>query len=91
MELDPLTAISPIDGRYRTRTAPLAAWFSELALIRYRLVVEIHWFSFLCEIPLPELKGVKTAGLQDLTKRIAALSEPDARAVKAIERTTNHD
>ena len=43
MELDPLTAISPIDGRYRARTAPLAAWFSELALIRYRLLVELHW------------------------------------------------
>ncbi|HQV37502.1 MAG: adenylosuccinate lyase [Flavobacteriales bacterium] len=91
MELDPLTAISPIDGRYRARTAPLAAWFSELALIRYRLLVELHWFRFLCEVPLPELKDVRPTGLDDLAKRIAALTEPDARAVKAIERTTNHD
>lgn len=91
MELDPLTAISPIDGRYRARTAPLAAWFSELALIRYRLLVELHWFSFLCEIPLPELKDVKTSGLRGLSERIAALSVPDAQAVKAIEQTTNHD
>ncbi len=91
MELDPLTAISPIDGRYRARTAPLAAWFSELALIRYRLLVELHWFRFLCEVPLPELKGVQSTGLNDLAKRIAVLTGPDARAVKAIERTTNHD
>lgn len=91
MELDPLTAISPIDGRYRARTAPLAAWFSELALIRYRLIVELHWFRFLCEVPLPELKGTDTSGLNELAKRIAAFSEADAQAVKVIERTTNHD
>ncbi|MEO7082008.1 MAG: adenylosuccinate lyase, partial [Flavobacteriales bacterium] len=72
MELDPLTAISPIDGRYRGRTAPLATWFSELALVRYRLVVELHWFRFLCEIPLPELKNTRTDSLSELDKRIAA-------------------
>ena len=91
MELDPLTAISPIDGRYHARTAPLSAWFSELALIRYRLVVELHWFRFLCELPLPELKDARTDGLDKLAGRIAALSEADAQAVKTIERTTNHD
>ncbi|MBP8823127.1 MAG: adenylosuccinate lyase [Flavobacteriales bacterium] len=91
MDLRPLTAISPIDGRYRGRTAPLASWFSELALIRYRLMVELHWFRFLCETPLPELKGTDTHALADLATRVQALSEDDAQAVKAIERTTNHD
>jgi adenylosuccinate lyase len=91
MELDPLTAISPVDGRYRDRTAPLSAWFSELALIRYRLKVELAWFSFLCEMPLPELRGTKTAVLEGLAQRSAELSEQDAGAIKAIERITNHD
>lgn len=91
MELRPLTAISPIDGRYRGRTAPLAAWFSELALIRYRLLVELHWFRFLCEMPLPELEGTQTRDLAFLDERINRLTEADAQAVKEIERTTNHD
>jgi adenylosuccinate lyase len=91
MELGPLTAISPIDGRYRARTAPLATWFSELALIRYRLVVEVRWFSFLCELPLPELRGTDPEVLSRLAGRIAALGTEDAQAVKQIERTTNHD
>ncbi|MCC6839218.1 MAG: adenylosuccinate lyase [Flavobacteriales bacterium] len=91
MELRPLTAISPIDGRYRVRTAPLAAWFCELALIRYRLTVELHWFRFLAELPLPELKGTTTTALHALAERIGTFTEEDAQAVKAIERTTNHD
>lgn len=91
MELGPLTAISPIDGRYHTRTAPLAAWFSERALIQYRLVVELHWFRFLCEVPLPELAGTPTGALAALGQRIDNLSREDAQAVKEIERTTNHD
>ncbi|MBS1944182.1 MAG: adenylosuccinate lyase [Bacteroidetes bacterium] len=91
MELAPLTAISPIDGRYRARTAPLAGWFSELALIRYRLVVELHWFAFLCEEPLPELKGVPVERLAPLAERVNALGVSDALAIKQIERTTNHD
>ncbi|HRN35795.1 MAG TPA: adenylosuccinate lyase [Flavobacteriales bacterium] len=91
MELEPLTAISPIDGRYRGRTAFLADWFSELALIRYRLRVELHWFRFLCELPLPELAGTAQQDLDELGRRILALGTEDAKAVKAIERTTNHD
>jgi adenylosuccinate lyase len=91
MELGPLTAISPIDGRYRGRTAPLAAWFSELALIRYRLRVELQWFRFLCAIPLPELKAVETGALTPLAARIEGLSLEEALAIKEIERTTNHD
>ncbi|MCC6578239.1 MAG: adenylosuccinate lyase, partial [Flavobacteriales bacterium] len=91
MELSALTAISPLDGRYRERTAPLAAWFSELGLIRYRLVVELAYFRFLCELPLPELAGTDVGSLDALAARVEALTEADARAIKAIERTTNHD
>ncbi|MBK7085935.1 MAG: adenylosuccinate lyase [Flavobacteriales bacterium] len=91
MHLSPLTAISPIDGRYRERTADLAIWFSELALIRYRLMVELSYFRYLCEIPLPELQGTDTSKFDGLFGRIAALSETDAQAVKSIERVTNHD
>ncbi|MCC7503539.1 MAG: adenylosuccinate lyase [Flavobacteriales bacterium] len=91
MDLTSLTAISPIDGRYRNRTAHLAIWFSEMALIRYRLVVELAWFRRLCELPLPELKGTDPAVLDRLFGRVAALTEGDAEQVKAIERTTNHD
>jgi adenylosuccinate lyase len=91
MELTPLTAISPVDGRYRSRTAPLAVWFSEMALIRYRLMVELLWFRHLCELPLPELEGTDTTTFDSLFGRIAALSERDAQQIKDIERTTNHD
>ena len=58
MELDLLTAISPIDGRYRGKTDALAAYFSEFALIKYRVQVEVEYFITLCELPLPQLKGV---------------------------------
>ncbi|MBK6627737.1 MAG: adenylosuccinate lyase [Flavobacteriales bacterium] len=91
MDLSALTAISPLDGRYRARAAPLAIWFSELALIRYRLVVELAYFRFLCEVPLPELQGTDVRRLDGLFGRVSALSEADAQAIKAIERTTNHD
>lgn len=91
MELFPLTAISPIDGRYQAQTAPLSVWFSELALIRARLEVELHWFRFICEVPLPELRTADLAALTPVADRIAKLSLADAEEVKAIERTTNHD
>jgi adenylosuccinate lyase len=91
MDLTSLTAISPVDGRYRNRTAPLAIWFSEMALIRYRLMVELLWFRHLCELPLPELKGTDTSTFDGLFGRIAALNGSDAQQVKDIERTTNHD
>ena len=91
MELSPLTAISPIDGRYRNQTADLGQWFSEWALIRYRLQVELDYFVFLCELPLPELAGAKLDGMARLRERIANLSPHDAERIKEIERTTNHD
>ena len=69
----------------------LSRWFSEQALIRYRLTVELAWFEFLCELPLPELKGADLKELAPLRARIAALSAADAERIKEIERTTNHD
>ena len=91
MELSPLTAISPIDGRYRSRTGILSEWFSELALIRYRLVVELNYLHFLCEIPLPELKGTDMERMERVNERVNGLTESDAQHIKNIERTTNHD
>ena len=91
MELDPLTAISPIDGRYRERTRQLAQWFSEQALMRYRLRVELEYFIFLCEIPLPELAGTPLAKLKPVQERVANLSTSDAQRIKDIEKVTNHD
>jgi len=91
MELDALTALSPIDGRYRDRTRNLARWFSEQALMRYRLRVELDYFNFLCELPLPELAGTDTARTNTLRKRIDELSTSDAQHIKDIEKVTNHD
>lgn len=91
MELDALTAISPIDGRYRDRTRNLARWFSEQALMRYRLKVELAYFTFLCEIPLEELRGAPVAKLAAVERRIAELSTSDAQRIKDIEKVTNHD
>ncbi|MBL7941001.1 MAG: adenylosuccinate lyase [Flavobacteriales bacterium] len=91
MELDALTAISPIDGRYRERTRTLARWFGEQALMRYRLQVELAYFTFLCEIPLPELAGTPVGKLAPVQQRIADLSTSDAQRIKDIEKVTNHD
>lgn len=91
MELAPLTAISPIDGRYRDRARHLAQWFSEQALMRYRLRVELEYFIFLCELPLPELAGAPVERLKPVQERVAALSTSDAQRIKDIEKVTNHD
>ena len=91
MELDPLTAISPIDGRYRERTRELSRWFSEQALMRYRLRVELDYFQFLCELPLPELKDTPIKGIEKVRQRPAVLSTSDAQRIKDIEKVTNHD
>ena len=89
--LETLTAISPVDGRYRSKTAPLADYFSEAALIRYRVRVEIEYFIALCELPLPQLAGLDTARFADLRKIYTDFTLDDARRVKEIEATTNHD
>lgn len=91
MQLDTLTAISPIDGRYRSKCEPLADYFSEFALIRYRVRVEVEYFIALCEIPLPQLAGVDHSAFTALRAIYTGFTEADAATVKEIERTTNHD
>jgi len=91
MKLDALTAVSPIDGRYHGKTLPLAGYFSEFALIRYRIRVEIEYFISLCELPLPQLKGIDGGRFEELRSIYRDFSEDDARRVKELEQTTNHD
>lgn len=91
MELDLLTAISPIDGRYRGKTEALASYFSEYALIRYRVRVEIEYFITLCELPLPQLAGFNADLYERLRDIYRNFSETDAQRVKDIEKVTNHD
>ena len=91
MELNELTAISPIDGRYRGKTHELAGYFSEYALIRYRVRVEIEYFITLCELPLPQLAGFDHGLFESLRNIYLDFSEADAARVKEIEKTTNHD
>ncbi|NDV66771.1 adenylosuccinate lyase [Bacteroides sp. 224] len=91
MELDILTAISPIDGRYRGKAEALAGYFSEYALIKYRVQVEIEYFIALCELPLPQLKGVTPEVYNSLRDIYRNFTEENAQRVKAIESVTNHD
>ena len=91
MDLSTLTAISPIDGRYRSKTYRLADYFSEFALIRYRVKVEIEYFIALCELPLPQLKSVDTSVFPHLRNIVDKFSEKDALKIKEIESVTNHD
>ena len=91
MELNQLTAISPIDGRYRSKCERLDEFFSEYALIRYRVRVEIEYFIALCEIPLPGLADVPASAFPLLRAIYENFSVADAARIKEIERTTNHD
>ena len=91
MKLDALTAISPIDGRYRNKTDKLAGYFSEYALIRYRVRVEIEYFIALCELPLPQLADFDHSLFEPLRDIYRNFSEQEAARVKEIEQTTNHD
>ena len=91
MELTSLTAISPIDGRYRRQCGALDAYFSEFALIRYRVKVEIEYFIALCEMPLPQLKDVPTELYAKLRAIYLDFSIEDAKRIKEIESVTNHD
>ncbi|MBC5620568.1 adenylosuccinate lyase [Butyricimonas hominis] len=86
-----LTAISPIDGRYRDKVEGLANYFSESALIRYRVMVEVEYFIALCELPLPQLKGFDHALFDSLKDIYLDFSVEDAQKVKDIEQVTNHD
>ena len=91
MKLSTLRAISPIDGRYRNKTEKLADYFSEFALIKYRVFVEVEYFIFLCDIPLPQLKNIDKAVYPKLRAIVDNFSEEDAQHIKDIEKVTNHD
>ena len=91
MKLSALTAISPVDGRYRNKTEELAAYFSEYALIKYRVRVEVEYFIALCELPLPQLKALDQSVFPKLRRLYEEFSEEDAQKIKEFERVTNHD
>ncbi len=91
MSIFTLQAISPIDGRYSSKTKSLSAYFSEEALIRYRVLVEIEYFIALCELPLPQLQEIDTTLFGKLREIYTAFSSDDATAIKEIEKVTNHD
>lgn len=89
MEISSLSAISPVDGRYWKQSSDLSAYFSEQALMKYRLMVEVEYFIALCELPLPQL--VNSGNLGSLRDLYLNFNSADAQAIKAIEATTNHD
>ena len=91
MNLTALTAISPVDGRYRNATQDLGAYFSEFALIRYRVRIEIEYFIALCETPLPQLVDFDVSLFSSLREIYINFSEEDALHIKSIEKVTNHD
>jgi len=91
MELSPLTAVSPVDGRYNDKTKVLSGYFSEYALFRYRTHVEVEYFIALCEIPLPGLEAFDASEFATLRKIYHDFSVKDAQAIKDIEKVTNHD
>jgi len=91
MELNALTAVTSIDGRYAGKTAPLRAYFSEFALIKYRVHVEVAYFIALCELPLPQLKDFDRSLFANLRSIVTDFSLADADIIKATEKITNHD
>jgi adenylosuccinate lyase len=91
MDLNKLTAISPVDGRYRKQVEGMSKYFSEFGLIKYRVQVEIEYFIALCELPLPQLSEVKIDVFDELRNIYQSFSESDAAKVKEIEAVTNHD
>lgn len=91
MNLDTLTAVSSVDGRYGNKTAPLRAYFSEFALIKYRVHVEVEYFIALCEIPLPQLKSFDKSLFTPLRNIVLNFSLEDALQIKETEKVTNHD
>lgn len=91
MILSHLNAISPIDGRYRSKTEVYTNYFSEFSLIRYRVLVEVEYFIALCEVPLPQLKRVPVSVFPQLRTIYTNFNEADAQKIKDIEKETNHD
>lgn len=90
-KLTPLNAVSPIDGRYQSKTAALSTYFSELGLIKYRVRVEIEYFIALCELPLPQLSEFDSSNFDVLRKLYVDFTETDAQRIKETEKVTNHD
>ncbi len=86
-----IQAISPIDGRYKSKVTPLTSYFSEEALMKYRVRVEIEYFIALATLPLPQLKSIQPEKLETLRKIYLEFTTEDALAIKEIEKTTNHD
>ena len=86
-----LEAISPIDGRYASKTEPLSQYFSEYALFKYRVWVEVEYFIALCELPLPQLQGVEKSVFSELRKMYTEFTVEEAQQIKDIEKVTNHD
>jgi len=91
MELNILSAVSPVDGRYRSRTAVLSNYFSEYALIKYRVLVEVEYFIALSQSGIPQLSGVDRSKFKELRELYKTFSIEDAKRVKEIEQVTNHD
>ena len=91
MHLNELTAISPVDGRYRNKTTALSPYFSEFGLIRYRIRVEVEYFIALCNLPLPQLKEFNKNDYSSLRKLYEEFTPEDAKHIKEIEKITNHD
>ena len=91
MDLNKLTAISPVDGRYRSKTEILSDYFSEFGLIRYRVLVEVEYFIALCEAGIPGLSDVTQDRQEELRKIYREFSIGDAEKIKDIEKVTNHD
>ncbi|MGV3505580.1 MAG: adenylosuccinate lyase [Adhaeribacter sp.] len=91
MDLNLLTAISPVDGRYRSQLQDLAPYFSEFGLIHYRVRIEMEYFIALCELPLPQLQEVDPALFPQLRQIYTDFSQQDAQTIKDLEKTTNHD
>lgn len=91
MELTPLNALSPLDGRYQSKVDPLRAYFSEYALIKYRALVEVEWLKALAALPeIEEVRAFSKETIKELDDAIANFCETDASQVKAIEARTNH-
>src|ERR1700751_2781087 len=89
--LNELTAISPVDGRYRKTCAPFAAYFSEFALIKYRVLVEVEYFIALTEIPVPQLKDFPEEKIGIIRNIVSGFSSADAQKIKSTEKVINHD
>lgn len=89
--LHELNAVSPIDGRYRNKTQSLSSYFSEEALIKYRVLVEVEYFISLCELPLPQLKGIQVGVFESLRNLYLNFTSEDAKVIKETEKITNHD